>query len=87
MVGVVPVGVNVEVPAADRLMSEKKLITSMMGSNRFRVDMPRFVEWYLSGQLKLDEMISHRMPLDDINSAFDEMRKGTSARSVIIFES
>jgi S-(hydroxymethyl)glutathione dehydrogenase/alcohol dehydrogenase len=87
MVGVVPVGVNVEVPALDMLFSEKKLITSMMGSNRFRVDMPRFVEWYLSGQLKLDEMISHRMPLDDINSAFDEMRKGTSARSVIIFES
>ena len=87
MVGVVPVGVNLEVPATDMLMSEKKLITSMMGSNRFRVDMPRFVEWYLSGQLKLDEMISHRMPLDDINSAFDQMREGTSARSVITFAS
>ena len=64
-----------------------KITGSYMGSNRFRVDMPRFVEWYLSGQLKLDEMISHRLPLDDINTAFDQMRKGTSARSVITFES
>ena len=86
LVGVVPAGVNVEVPALDMLLSEKKLIASMMGSNRFRVDMPRYVEFYLSGQLKLDEMISHRMPLDDINSAFDKMREGTSARSVITFD-
>jgi S-(hydroxymethyl)glutathione dehydrogenase/alcohol dehydrogenase len=58
----------------------------MMGSNRFRVDMPRYVEFYLSGQLKLDEMISGRMPLDDINVAFEEMKKGAAARSVITFD-
>jgi S-(hydroxymethyl)glutathione dehydrogenase/alcohol dehydrogenase len=41
----------------------------------------------IQAPLELDEMISQRMPLDEINSAFDQMRKGTSARSVITFES
>jgi S-(hydroxymethyl)glutathione dehydrogenase/alcohol dehydrogenase len=58
----------------------------MMGDNRFRVDMPRYVDFYLSGQLKLDEMISARLKLDQVNHAFDEMRKGTAARSVIVFD-
>ena len=64
----------------------RSLIGSMMGSNCFRIDMPRYVEFYLSGQLKLDEMISARMPLDDINTAFEEMKKGAAARSVITFD-
>jgi S-(hydroxymethyl)glutathione dehydrogenase/alcohol dehydrogenase len=58
----------------------------MMGSNRFRLDMPRYVDLYLNGQLKLDEMISARLPLEGVNDAFDAMRKGTVARSVIVFE-
>ncbi len=86
MIVVVPFGTMVEVPGLDLVLSEKKLIGSMMGSNRFRIDMPRYVEFYLSGQLKLDEMISARMPLDDINNAFDQMRKGAAARSVITFD-
>jgi len=48
--------------------------------------MPRYVDFYLSGQLKLDEMISARLKLDQVNHAFDEMRKGTAARSVIVFD-
>ena len=47
-----------------------------MGSNRFRIDMPRYVDFYLSGKLKLDEMISRRIKLDEINDAFDEMKTG-----------
>jgi len=86
MVGVVPIGQNVEINGLDMVLSEKKLIGSMMGSNRFRVDMPRYVDFYLSGQLKLDEMISARLPLADINTAFEEMRKGAAARSVITFD-
>jgi S-(hydroxymethyl)glutathione dehydrogenase/alcohol dehydrogenase len=86
MIGVVPIGQNVEVNGLDMVLSETKLIGSMMGSNRFRVDMPRYVDFYLNGQLKLDEMISARLPLDDINTAFEEMRKGAAARSVIVFD-
>ena len=57
-----------------------------MGSNRFPVDMPRLVDFYMSGKLKLDEMISRRIKLEDINAAFDEMKRGEIARSVIMFD-
>ena len=85
-VGVVPIGQTVDVPALDVVISGKKIIGSMMGDNRFRVDMPRYVDFYLNGQLKLDEMISARLKLDQVNHAFDEMRKGSAARSVIVFD-
>ncbi len=58
----------------------------MMGSNRFRVDMPRFVDFYLDGKLHLDEMVSKRIGLSDINSAFEDMKAGNVARSVIVFD-
>ena len=45
-----------------------------MGSNQFRVDMPRFVDFYLSGRLKLDELVSARIGLSGINEAFDVLR-------------
>jgi S-(hydroxymethyl)glutathione dehydrogenase/alcohol dehydrogenase len=57
-----------------------------MGSNRFRFDMPKYIDFYLDGRLHLDEMISSRIPLDEINQAFDRMRKGEAARQVIIFD-
>ena len=57
-----------------------------MGSNRFRFDMPKYVEFYLDGRLRLDEMISSRIPLSEVNTAFDRMRKGEAARQVIMFE-
>ena len=86
MVGVVPIGQMIEIPGLDLVLSGKKLLGSMMGDNRFRTDMPRYVEFYLSGQLKLDEMISARLKLDQVNHAFDEMRKGAAARSVVVFD-
>jgi len=57
-----------------------------MGSNRFRIDMPRYIEFYLQGRLKLDEMVTQRLNLDQINKAFDDMREGHVARSVIVFD-
>jgi S-(hydroxymethyl)glutathione dehydrogenase/alcohol dehydrogenase len=85
MIGVVPAGVNVELPGADIVLREKTILGCMMGSNRFRTDMPRYVELYRSGLLRLDEMISARLPLEDVNDAFEAMRRGTAARSVIVF--
>ena len=58
----------------------------MMGSNRFRVDMPRFIDFYLQGKLHLDEMISKRISLAQINDAFKDMKSGKVARSVIVFD-
>ncbi|HLY36891.1 MAG TPA: Zn-dependent alcohol dehydrogenase [Candidatus Binatia bacterium] len=86
MIGVVPAGTSVELPGADIVLREKTILGCMMGSNRFRTDMPRYLELYRSGSLRLDEMISARLPLDGVNDALDALRRGTAARSVIVFE-
>jgi S-(hydroxymethyl)glutathione dehydrogenase/alcohol dehydrogenase len=87
IIGMVPFGTNLEIPGhIDFFWFEKKLQGSNMGSNRFRVDMPRYVDFYLSGKLNLDDMISARIKLDEINSAFAALEKGEVARQVIVFE-
>lgn len=86
VIGMVPAGQMMEVHAAD-LLFEKKLQGSNMGSNRFRVDMPRYVNFYLDKRLHLDEMIARRISLEEVNEAFEEMRRGDVARSVVMFES
>ena len=86
MVGVMPIGSTVELAGWDVVLSGKTILGCMMGSNRFRVDMPIYVDFYLNGQLKLDEMISARLPLSQVNEAFDAMREGSAARSVLVFD-
>jgi S-(hydroxymethyl)glutathione dehydrogenase/alcohol dehydrogenase len=56
-----------------------------MGSNRFRVDMPRYVDFYLDGKLNLDDLLSQRIALEDVNDAFAALERGDIARSVIMF--
>lgn len=85
VIGMVPAGQRVEIDASE-LLYEKTLRGSNMGSNRFRVDMPRLVDFYMDGRLHLDELISKRVSLDDINEAFADMKTGQVARSVIVFE-
>jgi S-(hydroxymethyl)glutathione dehydrogenase/alcohol dehydrogenase len=84
VIGMIPVGTSVEIPGTD-LIYEKKLTGSNMGSNQFRTDMPRFVEMYLDGRLRLDEMVSKTIGLEDINAGFEDMKAGTVARRVIQF--
>ncbi len=55
------------------------------GGARGRTDVPRIVDWYMDGKIEIDPMITHTMPLEDINSAFDLMHAGTSIRSVVIY--
>ncbi len=86
MVGVVPMGVSVAIPMLDVVLSGKKILGSMMGDNRFRIDMPRYCDFYLDGRLRLDEMISARIRLEDVNDAFEKMKAGAVARSVIVFD-
>ncbi|CAG9169524.1 Zn-dependent alcohol dehydrogenase [Cupriavidus respiraculi] len=85
VIGMIPPGVKIELKGTD-FLAEKRIQGSMMGSNRFPVDMPRFVDFYLAGKLDLDALISRRMPLENINEAFDELRRGELARSVILFD-
>jgi len=85
MIGVVPAGTSVELPGADIVLREKTILGCMMGSNRFRTDMPRYVELYRRGLLRLDEMISARLALPQVNDALEALRQGTAARSVLVF--
>jgi S-(hydroxymethyl)glutathione dehydrogenase/alcohol dehydrogenase len=55
------------------------------GGARGRTDVPKIVDWYLSGKIEIDPMITHIMPLEEINTAFDLMHEGKSIRSVIVF--
>jgi S-(hydroxymethyl)glutathione dehydrogenase / alcohol dehydrogenase len=85
VIGMIPVGDSVELPGF-AFLAEKKIQGSNMGSNRFRVDMPRYIDMYLQGRLNLDDMISTRIPLDEVNAAFARMRTGEIARDVILFD-
>ena len=85
IIGMIPVGTMVELHGVD-FLSEKKIQGSNMGSNRFRVDMPRFIDFYLSGKLHLDEMISRHIKLKDVNEALNALKTGEEARHVIMFD-
>ena len=85
IIGMVPEGQKIEIDAA-ALIDDRRLIGSNMGSNAFRVDMPRFVDFYLQGRLNLDALISKRVALEQVNEAYAEMLEGNVARSVITFD-
>lgn len=85
IVGVLPTGSMIEFPW-EALRPECRVQTSRMGSNRFRIDIPRYLELYRQGRLKLDEMVTRRRTLGDINDAFRAMKAGEVARSVLLFE-
>ena len=55
------------------------------GGARGRTDVPKIVDWYMQGKIDIDPLITHTMPLEEINTAFDLMHEGTSIRSVILF--
>jgi S-(hydroxymethyl)glutathione dehydrogenase / alcohol dehydrogenase len=84
VIGMIPVGQVLEIPGA-ALLAEKKLQGSSMGSNRFRTDMPFYIDLYRQGRLKLDELLAEHIGLDDINEGYARLRKGETARSVIMF--
>ena len=56
------------------------------GGARGRTDVPKIVDWYMEGRLNIDDLITHTMPLDQINTAFDLMHAGESIRSVVVYE-
>ena len=82
IVGMMPFGSKMEINAA-AFLGEKSLKGSFYGSTRFRVDMPRLCDFYLKGKIKLDELVSRHYPLDQINEAYDAMKRGEVARSVL----
>ena len=55
------------------------------GGAKGRTDVPRIVDWYMDGKINIDDLITHQMPLEDINQGFDLMHKGESIRAVVVY--
>ena len=86
LIGMIPVGTKIELHGVD-FLRERRIQGCMMGSNRFRTDMPRLIEFYLQGRLHLAEMVSARIGLAQINEGFAALKAGGVARNVIVFDS
>ena len=84
LVGLFKAGETIELTGAD-FLRERKIQGSLLGSNRFRVDMPRIIELYMQGRMDLDVFISQKIRLEDINDGFQAMREGRVLRSLIDF--
>ena len=80
-----PLDAKVGLSAMD-LLGDKKVQGAIMGRNRFPVDIPRLVDFYLRGMLDLDTIVAETIPLEQINDGFEKMKKGDAARSVIVFD-
>jgi S-(hydroxymethyl)glutathione dehydrogenase/alcohol dehydrogenase len=80
--------VNVNQDVAFRwgsLMGEKRIVRSSYGGGRPRRDFPWLAQQYLEGNLRLDELVTRRIPLEQINSGFDAIRRGDTVREVVVF--
>src|SRR5712692_2936951 len=84
IIGMIPFGTTIELNGFE-FLSEKKIQGSTMGSNQFRTDVPRYIEMYKQGRLKLDELMSNRITLDDVNEGFEALARGEVTRNVIMF--
>jgi S-(hydroxymethyl)glutathione dehydrogenase/alcohol dehydrogenase len=85
ILGVSPTGVDLAIPAYDIWFLGKTVKGVVMGSNNFKVDIPRYVELYLQGRVHLDTMITDRVPLDAVNGSYELLRTGKPGRTVVVF--
>jgi S-(hydroxymethyl)glutathione dehydrogenase/alcohol dehydrogenase len=76
---------NVELPAL-AFLGERKMQGCLMGSMQFRKDLPYLLNLYRAGRLKLDELVSNRIALEDINEGYAAITDGSIARSVVVFD-
>jgi len=84
ILGMVPFGTKIELHGAD-FLRDRKIQGSSMGGNRFRVDMPRLLEFWRQGRLHLDHLITGTLPLSEINQGFARLKTGEVVRQLIAF--
>jgi S-(hydroxymethyl)glutathione dehydrogenase/alcohol dehydrogenase len=84
LVGAIPPDQKVEFKSG-HLFVEKRIQGCYMGSNRFHLDMPKYLDLYRQGRLNLDDMVSRRGRLEDVNEAFRAMEAGEVTRTVLVF--
>ena len=85
VVGMPAIGAKLQIEAVDFADNGQCILGSKMGSSRLHVDVPKLVELYEQGRLKLDELITARYPLEEINEAIAAVKRGDALRNVIVF--
>jgi Zn-dependent alcohol dehydrogenase len=85
LVGMPAVGAKLQLEVVDFADNGQRMLGSKVGSTRLHVDIPKLVELYEQGRLKLDELITARYPLEDINEAIAAVKRGEALRNVIVF--
>ena len=84
VIGVAPAGAEIATRPF-QLVTGRVWKGTAFGGARGRTDVPKIVDWYMQGKIQIDPMITHVMPLDEINNAFDLMKRGESIRGVVTF--
>jgi S-(hydroxymethyl)glutathione dehydrogenase/alcohol dehydrogenase len=84
VIGVAPAGAEIATRPF-QLVTGRKWEGSAFGGARGRTDVPKIVDWVMNGKLKIDELITHKLKLEDINEGFALMERGESIRSVVVF--
>jgi S-(hydroxymethyl)glutathione dehydrogenase/alcohol dehydrogenase len=84
IIGVAPSGTEIATRPF-QLVTGRIWKGSAFGGARGRTDVPRIVDWYMDGKINIDDLITHTMPLEKINDAFDLMHEGKSIRSVVVY--
>jgi S-(hydroxymethyl)glutathione dehydrogenase / alcohol dehydrogenase len=84
IIGVAPAGAEISTRPF-QLVTGRVWRGSAFGGARGRTDVPKIVDWYMNGKIEIDPMITHTMPLEDINRGFNLMHEGESIRSVVIY--
>ena len=84
IIGVAPAGTEISTRPF-QLVTGRVWRGTAFGGARGRTDVPKIVDWYMEGKIRIDELITHTMPLDEINTAFDLMHEGKSIRSVVLY--
>jgi S-(hydroxymethyl)glutathione dehydrogenase/alcohol dehydrogenase len=84
IIGVPPAGAEISTRPF-QLVTGRSWRGTAFGGARGRTDVPKIVDWYMDGKIEIDPMITHTMPLEDINKGFDLMHSGKSIRSVVLY--
>jgi S-(hydroxymethyl)glutathione dehydrogenase/alcohol dehydrogenase len=84
IIGVAPAGAEISTRPF-QLVTGRQWKGSAFGGARGRTDVPRIVDWYMDKKIAIDELITHRLKLEDINRGFELMKSGESIRSVIVY--
>ncbi|GAB2187184.1 S-(hydroxymethyl)glutathione dehydrogenase/class III alcohol dehydrogenase [Roseibium sp. LAB1] len=84
IIGVAPAGAEISTRPF-QLVTGRVWKGTAFGGARGRTDVPKIVDWYMDGKIEIDPMITHTMPLEDINKGFDLMHSGESIRSVVVY--